>query len=163
MIVYKLCRLKHGKLYPLYVESTKEIEIGKWLQAVCGPLVDETHVKASGCSGKLSLRPGWHTTTVPWTDWIGAKQSDGTLARRPDSVWCECEIRGKELIVTERNGLRTVPNGYYRFKTNSKQKDPWLISGEIKVHRILNDDEVDKLCRDAGFEPQKKAILAKEK
>ena len=126
LLVYKLCRIKSDKLYPLYVESDKEIVLGKWLKASCGPLADATHVKASGCGGKLSLRPGWHTTNVPWTDWIGARQPDGSLARRPDSVWCECEIRGDELTVTERNGLRTIPKGYYRFKTNSKQRDPWL-------------------------------------
>ena len=158
MLVYKLCRVKNGKLYPMYVEADKEIVLGKWLKAECGPLADETHVNSSGCGGKLSLRPGWHTTTVPWTDWIGAKQADGTLARRPDNVWCECEIRGKELTVTARNGLRTVPEGYYRFKTNSKQRDPWLISGEIKVNRILSNEEIDSICRTKGFEPQKLAM-----
>ena len=158
MTVYKLCRLRNGKLYPMYVEADKEIMQGKWLKATCGPLADENHVKSSGCGGRLSLRPGWHTTTVPWTDWIGAKQEDGTLARRPDNVWCECEIRGKELPVMERNGLRHVPDGYYRFKTNSKQKDPWLISGELKVKRILSNEEVDAICTEKGFVPQKLAM-----
>lgn len=154
MRVYKLCRIKNEKLYPMYVEANKEIVIGQWLQAECGPLADEAHVKSSGCGGKLSLRPGWHTTTVPFADWIGAKQPDGTLARRRDNVWCECEIRGKELNVTARNGLRTIPKGYYRFKTNTKQIDPWLISGEIKVNRILSDNEVEQICRAHGIEPQ---------
>lgn len=155
MIVYKLCCIKDGKLYPLYVETDKEIKTGIWLKAVCGPLADDTHVKSSGCGGKLSLRPGWHTTTVPWTDWIGTKQPDGTLARRKDNVWCECEIRGNELNVTARNGLRTVPEGYYRFRTNVKQRDPWIISGEMKVNRILSNAEVDSICRAKGFVPQK--------
>lgn len=157
ILVYKLCRMRNGKIYPLYVESQKEIVLGKWLKATCGPLADETHVKASGCGGRLSLRPGWHTTTIPWTDWIGEKQPDGTLARRRDSIWCECEIRGNELSVMERNGLRTVPNGYYRFKTNSRQKDPWLISGEIKVNKILSNEEVDNICKANGYVPQKVA------
>lgn len=153
--VYKLCRLVDGKLYPLYVNANKEIKIDKWLPAEYGKLVDPTHVKSCGCGGRLALRPGWHTTTVPWTDWIGAKMPDGTLARKPDHVWCECEIRGKELTVENRNGLRTIPNGYYRFKTNSKQRDPWIISGEIKVNRILPEDEVSRICIDNGLEPQK--------
>ena len=158
MKVYKLFRIKNGKLYPLYVESNREMEIGKWLKAGCGELIDEMHVKSHGCGGKLSLRPGYHSTTVPFSDWIGKKQSDGTLARRPDNVWAECEIRGKELIVTEKNGLRTIPKGYYRFKTNAKQKEPWLISGEIKVNRVLSNEEVDQICISKGFVPQKIAM-----
>ena len=158
MIVYKLFKLKNGNLYPLYVEANKAVPMGEWIQASCGELVDETHVKASGCGGVLSLRPGYHSTLVPFTDWIGQKQPDGTLARRPNHVWCECEIRGEELTVTERNGLRTVPNGWYRFKTNSKQRDPWIISGEIKVNRILSEDEVTELCLSNGLEPQKLAM-----
>ena len=153
--VYKLCRIKNGKLYPLYVNANTEIKLGVWIKATCGQLADESHVKSSGCGGRLSLRPGWHSTTVPFSDWIGTKQPDGTLARRPDNVWCECEIRGKELSVKERNGLKTIPDGYYRFKTNSKQQDPWLISGEIKVNRILSNEEVDSICIEKGFTPQK--------
>lgn len=156
MKVYKLFRIKNGKLYPLYVEANKETPIGKWLKAECGPLADETHVKCK--LGSLSLRPGWHSSTIPFSDWIGKKQPDGTLARRPDNVWAECEIRGRELMVTEKNGLRTVPNGYYRFKTNAKQRDPWLISGEIKVNRILSNEEVDEICMAMGITPQKVAV-----
>lgn len=158
MKVYKLFRIKNGKLYPLYVKANIETPIGEWLKAECGVLVDATHVKAHGCGGKLSLRPGFHSSTVPFSDWIGKKQPDGTLARRPDNVWTECEIRGKELMVTEKNGLRTVPNGYYRFKTNAKQRDPWLISGEIKVNRILSNEEVDEICMAMGITPQKVAV-----
>ena len=131
--------------------------IGKWLKATSGPLVDDTHVYCKKF-GKLSLRPGWHSASVPFSDWIGKKQPDGTLARRPDNVWAECEIRGKELMVTEKNGLRTVPKGYYRFKTNAKQRDPWLISGEIKVNRILSNEEVDEICIAMGIMPQKVAV-----
>lgn len=157
MKVYKLFKLKNGKLYPLYIYDKEEIEIGKWLKAKCGPLADETHVYCRKFQ-KLALRPGYHSTTVPFSDWIGKKQSDGTLARRPDNVWAECEIRGKELIVTENNGLRTIPKGYYRFKTNTKQKEPWLISGEIKVNRVLSNEEVDQICISKGFVPQKIAM-----
>ena len=125
--VYKLLKMKRGKLYPLYIETNRELPIGQWLEAHCGELVDNGHVKASGCSGSLSLRPGFHSTTIPWTEWIGKKRKDGTLVQRKNTVWCECEIDGDELEVKERNGLKTIPNGWYRFKTNSKQKEPWII------------------------------------
>ena len=141
----------------MYVEDKREIEPGKWLVAHCGPLYDENHVKCSKF-GKLSLRPGFHSTTIPWTNWIGTKMPDGSFARRTDNVWCECEVDGQELIVTQKNGLRTVPNGYYYFKTNSKQTDPWIISGRIKVNRILTNTEVAEICRFHGVQPQPIAV-----
>lgn len=155
MITYKLFRTKNGKLFPLYVEANREMEIGKTLFAQIGELADETHVKASGCGGKLSLRPGFHSTRIPFTDWIGKKQPDGTLAQRADTVWCECEVEGKEIEVKERYGLRELPNGFYFFKTNAKQVDPWIISDKIKINRILTNDEVAKICFANGIEPQK--------
>jgi len=158
MIVYKLFRVRNGDLFPLYVEANREMSIGKWLYAKCGEKADDTHVKASGCGGRLSLRPGFHSTKVPFTDWIGKKQPDGTLAQRSDTVWCECEVKGKEIKVTEKNGLRELPNGYYFFRTNSKQKDPWIISNKIKINKILSQKEVEELCRMNGLQAQKMAV-----
>ena len=153
MITYKLFRVKDNKLYPLYVEATREMEIGKILNAQVGEKVDDTHVKARGCSGKLSLRPGFHSTLIPFTDWIGKKTDEG-LVQRKDTVWCECEVMGNEIEVTERNGLRTLPNGWYKFKTNSRQKDPWIISNKIKINKILSNEEVRRICREQGVEAQ---------
>ena len=158
MVTYKLFRLKNGKLYPLYVEADREMNIGKWLTAQVGEQVDDTHVKAKGCGGKLSLRPGFHSTKVPFTDWIGKKQEDGTLAQRPDTVWCECEVDGKQVFVPDRYGSRHLLNGWYFFKTNSKQKDPWIISNRLKINKVLTNDEVAEICRANGIEPQKIAV-----
>lgn len=155
MITYKLFREKNGKLYPLYVEADREMELGIWLDAGTGEKVDDTHVKAKGCGGKLSLRPGFHSTEIPFTDWIGEKQEDGTLAQRKNTVWCECEVEGNQIEVTSRYGLRELPNGWYFFRTNSKQIDPWIISDKIKVNRKLTNEEVAEICRANGKEPQK--------
>ena len=155
MTTYKLFRVKNNKLYPLYVEADREVELGKWLEAEVGEKIDETHVKAKGCSGRLSLRPGWHSTKIPFTDWIGKRQPDGTLAQRPDTVWCECEVEGKQLEVTDRYGSRELLNGWYYFKTNSKQVDPWIISNKIKVNKVLTNEEVIDICKSFGVEAQK--------
>lgn len=158
MITYKLFREKNGKLYPLYVEADKEMELGKWLNAVVGEKVDDTHVKARGCGGKLSLRPGFHSTQIPFTNWIGKKLDDGTLAQRKNTVWCECEVEGTQIIVTNRYGLRDLPNGWYFYKTNMKQTDPWIISNKLKINKILSNEEVATICRAKGIEPQIVAI-----
>ena len=158
MRTYKLFRIKNGKLYPLYVEADREMPIGKWIQANVGEKADATHVKARGCGGKLSLRPGMHSTRIPFTDWIGKKQKDGTLAQKPDTVWCECEVEGDQLEVANRYGSRELLKGWYFFKTNSKQKEPWIISDRIKINKILSHDEVADICRANGIEPQPLAI-----
>ena len=158
MKTYKLFRTKGTKLYPLYVNAKESIPIGRWIQSKPGELVDETHVKASGCGGKLSLRSGYHSTDVPFTDWIGERQDDGTLAQRKDCVWCECEVKGDEIESKTKNGYRIIPeDSYYYFKTNSKQERPWIISDWIKVNRILSNEEVADICRANGIEPQRVA------
>ena len=154
MIVYKLFRIKKDKLYPLYVEASREMEIGKWLNAHVGEKIDDTHVKASGCGGKLALRPGYHSTLVPFTDWIGKRMSDGSLAQRSDTVWCECEVTGTEVKVTDKHGSRELLNGYYYYKTNSRQKDPWIISNKIKINKILTQKEVERICQKHGIKAQ---------
>ena len=154
MKTYKLFRIKNGKLYPLYVEADREIKIGEWLNARSGEKADDTHVKARGCGGKLSLRPGFHSTHIPCATWIGKRQSDGTLAQRSDTVWCECEVKGEQIECTSRNGFRELQSGWYYFRTNSKQKNPWIISDVIKVVRILGNDEVANICIGLGVEPQ---------
>lgn len=156
MTTYKLFKTRNGKLYPLYVEADREMETKKVLKSHVGELVDDTHVKAKGCGGKLALRAGFHSTLTPFTDWIGKRDADGTLIQRKDTVWCECEVDGKEIIVTDRRGLRNVPNNsYYRYKTNNKQKEPWIISDNIKINRVLTNKEVADICKLKGVTPQK--------
>ena len=152
MVTYKLFRIKSGKLYPLYIEYKREMLCGIWLDAAIGPIVDETHVK--GRCGPLRLRPGFHSTFLPFTDWIGKKGPDGKLYQRNDTVWCRCEVEGREEIVTNPNGLTRLPQDWYFFKTNVCQKDPWIISNRLFVHEIISQDEVKRICAEHGITAQ---------
>ena len=152
MTTYKLFRIREGRLYPLYVEYRREVPVGVWLEAGVGEKADETHVK--GRCGLYRLRPGWHSTTVPFADWIGKKGKDGRLYQRPDTVWCECEVEGKQQEVNDRNGLDVLPSDWYYFKTNSRQKEPWIISNRIMVRRILSREEVAGICMAHGLSAQ---------
>lgn len=155
MKTYKLFRQRNGKLYPLYVNAKEETPMNTWVKSKPGVLIDETHVKADGCGGKLRLRSGYHSTDVPFTDWIGKKQEDGTLAQRNDCVWCECEVRGKEVQSKTNQGYDIVPaDSFYFFKTNSKQDRPWIISDWLKVNKVLTSNEVADICHSMGIEPQ---------
>ena len=152
MTTYKLFRIREGHLFPLYVEHKREMPVGVWLEAGIGEMVGENKVR--GRCDPLSLRPGFHSTLVPFTDWIGKKGADGRIYQRKDTAWCECEVDGKELTVTEKNGLRTLPDGWYFFRTNSRQKDPWIISDRILIKRILPQAEVEEICKAHGLKPQ---------
>ena len=152
MTTYKLFRLRGGKLYPLFVETGRELPMEQWLEAGIGELADETHVKSK--LGALALRPGFHSTEVPFTDWIGKRGVDGRLRQRPDTVWCECEVEGSEQKVTERYGLRTIPKDWYYFKTKAKQPFPWIISSRIFIRKILSHEEVEEICRTHGVKAQ---------
>lgn len=154
MKVYKLFRIKKDKLYPLFVEANTELPMGMWLNAVVGKKADDNHVKSK--LGPLSLRPGFHSCTVPFTDWIGKKGEDGKLYQKSDTVWCECEVDGNQINVKERNGLRTIPNGWYYFRTKSEKRQPfpWIISKRIYIKRIVDYSEVQRVCRENGVEAQ---------
>jgi hypothetical protein len=149
---YKLFRMKEGHLYPLFVETGREMKIGKWLEAGVGELVDPTHVKSK--LGPLALRPGFHSTEVPFADWIGKRQS-GILVQRKDTVWCECEVDGQQEHPSERYGKQTLPEDWYYFRTKPNQPFPWIISNRIKITRVLDHAEVEAVCRAQGVVAQK--------
>ena len=148
MRTYKLFRIRDGKLYPLFVECRREMPLGEWLTAGIGEKADETHVKSR--LGPLSLRPGWHSTSVPFTDWIGRKGRDGRLYQRKDTVLCECEVDGDEVTVTDCHGLRTIPHGFYYFRTKPDQPFPWIISERIFIRRVLDHAQVEEICKKHG-------------
>lgn len=163
---YKMFRLIDDKLYPLYVLADKETVIGEWLNAEIGPMVEE---KVKSKLGKLAFRPGWHIALIPNSPWIGKKDKNGELIRRKDNVWCEVEYcvdknyqpearengwRGGRWAA-KRAYLKYIPvGGFYKYKTNTNG-DEWIISGEIKVNRILSNEEVNQICIDNGVIPQR--------
>lgn len=55
-------------------------------------------------------------------------------------------------------GLPRIPeNGSYVYRTNANPAtDPWIITGAMRVNRILSNDEVDEIVRKAGREPQER-------
>ena len=55
----------------------------------------------------------------------------------------------------EQNVKMTVPeNGFYHYKTNPAMFSDWIIAGEMKLIRILSDEEVALICRENGEESQ---------
>jgi len=117
-----------------------------------------------GAVSSVKYRPGWHGDTVPDASHLaqpGAKKGEG--AKR---VWAEVEFsndkKDYQNIANSRAGrkkdgsiiageadLDYVPEGgSYRYKTNPNMEGAWLIGGEMKVNRVLDTKEVNKIRKD---------------
>lgn len=173
---YKLFRTDpEGNLYPLFVNANQKIPVGEWLPAEAGEMTGE---KVKSKIGALAYRPGWHAGDLPIATHIGEKYDPQTLLKdkamkapnvRPDNqVWAEVEMpadydwqteamnraqRSKAGNVIPRTAHITdqVPyGGFYRYKTNPNMTGEWLIGGQMKVNRILGDDEVRAVNEAAG-------------
>lgn len=153
MIAYKLFRKKGNEIYPLYVLANKPTPIGIWLEAQEGEKTPRGKVKSK--LGELAYRPGWHCSERPIATHIGDKinNTDSKPSFRPaNQVWCEVDVEDtidyqpladKEGKNLRDKQLRYIPkNGYYKYKTNPNMFGTWIIAGNIKVNRILSDEEV---------------------
>jgi hypothetical protein len=166
---YKLFRRgKDGNLYPLYVNNKEPVPMGKWLEAKSGPMTPEGKVKSK--LGNLAFRPGWHSGNVPAAPHIGEKDAGATkpMYRASDHVWAEVEHpddvdwqsranaaakknKKGEIIPSTAHITDQVPyGGLYRYKTNPNMLGNWIISGNMKVNRVLSDNEVKSINDAAG-------------
>jgi len=184
-IGYKVFYQKNGKLYPPMVANPngEDTPVGVWLDADAAPIAGTSktgrlQVKnggkgTQGGSGTLSYRPGWHLGEIPYALQFNRKDDNGDKTLFPkDFVWAEVEYARDNDYQEEamsygynKNGkfqhpyagLPRVPeDGFYMYRTNpNPQTDPWIITGAMRVKKVLTKDEVDELVRRAGREPQR--------
>lgn len=129
--------------------------------------------------GPLALRAGWHAGDLPIATHIGGKRASRLdpesgkvkqlpTVRRANEVWAEVELaadrdwqseadrraerdaRGNIIPSTAQITDQIPEDGFYRYKTNPNMTGNWLISGAMKVNRILSDEEVAKINEAAG-------------
>ena len=183
-IGYKVFVLKDGKLYPPMVANPDgaATPVGVWLDADAAPIAGESktgrpQVKqggkgTQGGSGKLAYRPGWHLGVVPYAIQFNRKDSEGNKTLFPKNfVFAEVEYAADVDYQEEARqeginpsgkyqhslaGLKHLPtDGYYMYRTNpNPETDPWVITGAMKVNRILTRAEQAELVKNAGREPQ---------
>ena len=159
--------------------------VGVWLDADAAPVAGVTktgrqQVKAGGKgtqggSGKLAYRPGWYLGEIPYALQFNRMNPEtGQRELFPANfVWAEVEYANdvdyqEEAMSYGMNasgkfqhslaGLpRLLENGSYRYRTNpDPNTDPWVITGAMKVNRILKPSEVDAMVEAAGREPQQR-------
>ena len=160
----------------------EDTPVGEWLDADAAPIAGQSktgrpQVKAGGKgtqggSGQLAYRPGWHLGTIPYALQFNRKDESGERTLFPkDFVWAEVEYADDIDYQQEAHdegvnangkyqhslaGLKRVPvDGSYRYRTNpDPNTDEWIITGAMKVNRILKPSEVDEMVKAAGREPQ---------
>ena len=176
---------KDGKLYPPMVANPNgaATPVGVWLDADAAPIAGESktgrpQVKqggkgTQGGSGKLAYRPGWHLGVIPYAIQFNRKDAEGNKTLFPKNfVFAEVEyaadkdyqdeahaegINGNGNYQHSLAGLKHLPtDGYYMYRTNpNPETDPWVITGAMKVNRLLTRAEQAEIVRKAGREPQK--------
>ena len=183
-IGYKVFVLKDRQLYPPMVANPngEGTPIGVWLDADAAPVAGTSktgrpQVKVGGKgtqggSGQLAYRPGWHLGEIPYALQFNRKDENGERTLFPNNfVWAEVEYADDVDYNDEARqegtnasgkyqhslaGLKHVPtDGSYKYRTNPDPRtDPWIITGAMRVNKILSREEVDDLVRKAGREPQ---------
>ena len=158
---YKLCNLKNGKLYPLYVNAKVPFPMKKWIEAEAGETNEKGRVKANIGSNGLAYRPGFHASEYPIALHIGGKyptNSKKPTYRKKNQVWVEVEFDSTKDYMTdmEKNGQKEINdrvpvNGVYWFKTNANAVSRWLIGGTMRINRILTDEEVKEINAKVGL------------
>lgn len=121
----------------------------------------------------VAARPGWHAGDTPTAKHIGPEVTlDGKKykIRGDNQVWAEVEMPddvdwqgiANSRAVMKKDGTPNVKTahitdelpfgGHYRYKTNANMEGEWLISGDMKVIRELDKDEVKQINKAAGRE-----------
>jgi hypothetical protein len=156
--------------------------MGVWLNADMGVAAPPSktgraQVKAGGKGtqgggGSLAFRPGWHLGDLPRASQFDRVNPEtGKKELFPENfVWAEVEY-AKDVDYQEEAmsygytengkfrhayaGLPRLPeNGYYRYRTNPNPDTvPWVITGAMKVNRLLSDAEVNKILAENGVDP----------
>jgi len=119
----------------------------------------------------VAARPGWHAGDVPVATHIGKELTVNGKKykyRGPAQAWAEIEVpadKDWQAIANDRADVKKdgtinvrtahitneIPfDGFYRYKTNPNMLGNWIISGQIKVNKLLSDSEISKINEESG-------------
>ena len=119
--------------------------------------------KQSDTMTTMAYRPGWHSGDAPYLEHIGKRPNGATKVTHyaANHIWAEVEVpddidyqpqaneRGMDAngkIREKFADLDYIPTGgNYEYKTNSNMLGKWVISGAIRVTRILSDAETRQM------------------
>ncbi len=147
--IFRTLKSRPKELFPLFIGKNKSTPIGEWIPAEFVP------------TKGFASRPGWHSGRLPHAPHLmKMKDAQGNkipVAERtemqPDRVWAEVEIpadvdwQPKADMAKTRDVQGEVPaEGFYRFNRPDVQGLEWIISGALKVNRILTNKEAREIA-----------------
>ena len=166
MKVYKMVHVRdNGTFGPMFVDCKQEFPIGPWIAAQMSyrRKLDKVYSRL----GWLKFRPGLHFAELPFAPHIGIKDKDGVIRwMHDDTVWVECEVSDEidYTIEARHNGMRHgkfnpknacldyIPtHGFYYYTTNPNAVIQWIIGGEMRILRVLTDDECENILAPFGL------------
>lgn len=136
----------------------------------------------------VALRPGWHSGEFPVASHIGPEEmfmGQRMKTRGRNQVWAEVEVpddvdlqsvadarasivksgpRKGEINRAEAQITDELPmGGSYKYQQGQARDGNWIISGQMKVTRVLDDDEVMAINEAAGMQdlPRLSQLMAK--
>jgi hypothetical protein len=114
----------------------------------------------------VAYRPGWHSGDLPFSTHLGEQSTKGVRKvdqRADNTVWVEVELPADVDWQTEANNRATLKKdgtplartaqitdqiptgGFYKYKTNPNMTGSWMISGAVKIKRVLSDQQVAEI------------------
>lgn len=153
MVGYKLFEMNEkGELLPLFIDKNTPMPVGEWIRAKnCG--------KVNG----FAQRPGFHVgADVPDAPWLKAYDGTDIGFYRPrfkhgKRVWCEIEYNDNHNYDEEVSKLpkkcfvdKVPEDGCYFFREVGK--GVWVITSDIKINRILNEEERQIILKEKGYD-----------
>lgn len=142
---------RNGELYPLFIGKTKPFKTNEWIHA--------EFIPTKGFAQRGGIHLGANFPSAPHL--ISA---DGTYksqrGKNFERVWVEVEYNANnnynDYVATLPKKCITdgIPeNGFYNFKEANGSL--WIITSDIKVVRIIPEDERQQMLKAKGFDEQK--------
>lgn len=140
----------NGQLFPLFIGSKKETQVGKWIHA--------EYIPTKG----FAKRGGWHIGTIPDAPWLkgyngtplGCYRSRWKTGRR---VWCLVEYNATHDYNEEVSHLPgkcfadKIPNdGFYFFREAGK--GTWSITSDIRIVKKLTEEERTEILQRENYD-----------
>ena len=135
-----------GELFPLFIDKNKPVPIGEWIQAEFHP------------TKGFAARGGWHIgIDVPDAPWLKGYDGSDTGYYKPrwksgKRVWCLVEYNSNHDYNSEVAQLdkkcfvdKVPDDGFYFFREVGK--GTWVITSDIRVIRVLTDEERDDIMK----------------
>lgn len=151
-IGYKLFEMNpNGELFPLFIDKDTPVPVGKWVKAEMHP------------TPGFACRGGWHLgSKLPDAPWL--KGYDGTEKgyykprwKHGKRVWCKVEYNANhdyndEVAKTKKGYFddKIPEDGFYLFREAGK--DLWIITSDIKILKILTDEEREEIITENNYD-----------